>query len=185
MLTFLLLITDEQKGKLVNRLYSEYQEDMVRFAKYKLRIAKMNNISYNAEDAVQSSWVRITEYIETFDFEAPASETKPYIFAIVSNEVNKIVSQYVYWEDLDDHTDLIDKEEFFEELNIRERYDKVVAVMKSMSDIYSMTLLLYFCEEKSPKTIAELMGVPEKTVYTRINRGRALLLNKLKEEGIQ
>lgn len=185
MLTFLLLITDEQKGQLIERLYFDYQEDMVRFAKYKLRNAKMNNISYNAEDAVQSAWLKIAEYIDTIDFEAPTNETKPYILAIVSNEVKKIVSQYVYWEDLDDHTDLIDKEEFFEELKIRERYDQVVAVMKSMSDIYSMTLLLYYCDEKAPKEIAEIMDVPEKTVYTRINRGRALLLNKLKEEGIQ
>ncbi|MBO5967861.1 MAG: RNA polymerase sigma factor [Clostridia bacterium] len=185
MLTFLLLISDESKRELIEKLYWEYHEDMIRLAKHKLRKAKMNNVSYNAEDAVQSALLKITQYIDTFDFEAPRSETKPYILAIVSNEVNKIVSQYVYWEDLDDHTDLIDKEQFFEELHIRERYDQVVGVMKSMSDIYGITLLLYYCDERSAKEIAEIMDVPEKTVYTRISRGRALLLSKLNEEEIK
>ena len=187
MLTFLLLIADESKRELIEKLYWEYHEDMIRLAKHKLRKAKMNNISYNAEDAVQSALLKITQYIDKdkFDFEAPRSETKPYILAIVSNEVNKIVSEYVYWEDLDDHIDQIDKEQFFEELHIRERYDQVVGVMKSMSDIYGITLLLYYCDERSPKEIAEIMDVPEKTVYTRIARGRALLLSKLKEEGIK
>jgi DNA-directed RNA polymerase specialized sigma24 family protein len=46
-----------------------------------------------------------------------------------------------------------------------------------------MTLLLYYCDERAPKEIAEIMDVPEKTVYTRIARGRALLLSKLNEEG--
>lgn len=143
MLALLLLITDDSKSELVEKLYREYHEDMIRLAKHKLRKAKMNNISYNAEDAVQSALLKITQYIDTFDFEAPRSETKPYILAIVSNEVNKIVSQYVYWEDLDDHIDLIDKEQFFEELHIRERYDQVVGVIKSMSHIYSITLMYF------------------------------------------
>ena len=76
-------------------------------------------------------------------------------------------------------------EQFFEELHIRDRYDQVIDIMKNMSDISGITLLLYFCEERSPKEIAEIMDVPEKTVYTRIARGRALLLSKLNEEGIK
>lgn len=180
MLAFLLLLADEQKSNLVEKLYWDYHEDMIRYAKSKLRKAKMPNISSNAEDAVQSSFLKITEYIDKFDFETPKNETKAYILAIVSNEEKKIVSDYVYWEDLDDHADLIDKEQFFEELHIRDRYDQVVEVIKSMSDIYSLTLMLYYCDERTPKEIATMLDVPEKTVYTRLNRGRTLLLNKLK-----
>lgn len=185
MLAFLLLIADEYKSELIEKIFCDYHDDMIRFAKNRLKKAKMNNISYNAEDAVQSALLNITKYVDKFDFEAPRRETKAYILAIVSNEVNKIVSQYVYWEDLDDHTDLISKEQFFEELHIHERYDQVVEAIKSMSDIYSITLLLRYCDEKAPKEIAEMMCVSEKTVYTRLSRGRVLLLSKLKEEGIE
>ena len=185
MLAFLLLIADEQKSEIIEKVYWDYHVDMIRLAKHKLRKAKMPNVSYNAEDVVQNTLLRIATYIDTIDFDAPPEETKAYILAIVSNEVKKLVSQYVYWEDLDDYTDLIDKEQFFEELHIRDRYDRVIEVMKSMSDIYSFTLMLYYCDEKTPKEIAALMDVPEKTVYTRLNRGRTLLLKKLKGKGIQ
>lgn len=128
---------------------------------------------------MQSTYYKISKYIDKFEDESRINR-KAYVLTIVSNEVSKIVAGYVYWDDLDSCEALPDRDDFFRELRIRETYDEVVAAIRDMPEIYSATLMLHYCDEKSPKEIAEMMEVPEKTVYSRIRRGREMLLNKLK-----
>lgn len=41
MLSFLLLVCDEQKNEIITGLYNEYHDEMIRHAKKKLRLARM------------------------------------------------------------------------------------------------------------------------------------------------
>ena len=59
----------------------------------------------------------------------------------------------------------------------------IVEKIKQLDDRYSITLLLYYGEKMDVKKISELMGVVEKTVYTRLERGKKLLLEELSKEG--
>lgn len=70
-------------------------------------------------------------------------------------------------------------DEFISSIQINERYEKVIQVIKKMDDRYSMTLLFRFRDDMSVSEISDYMGLPEKTVYTRLERGKRLLLKLL------
>ena len=67
-----------------------------------------------------------------------------------------------------------------DELDMQENYEKVVKAVEELDEKYSTTLFLYFDKEMSIKEIANMMGISEKTVYTRFERGKKLLINKIK-----
>ena len=70
---------------------------------------------------------------------------------------------------------------FIEMIQAKEDYQRVVTAIYNMKETYSYTLSYRFCDEMEVKDIASLMGVSEKAIYTRIERGLKLLsatLNK-------
>ena len=70
---------------------------------------------------------------------------------------------------------------FIDGIQIKERYNEVVEAIKRLDDKYSDILYLVYFEGKTVKEIAALMGISAKTVYTRLERGRILLMESLKE----
>ena len=56
----------------------------------------------------------------------------------------------------------------------------MVKAIEKLDEKYSTTLQLFYCEEMAPNDIAELMGLSPKTVYTRLARGKKILLESLK-----
>ena len=90
------------------------------------------------------------------------------------------LKDFEYLESLDDvYYEVIDEDSFIEMLNSKERYEEVVSEIYSMKEIYSYTLSYRFCDEMDVANIAKMLGVQEKTVYTRIERGKKLLLDSL------
>ena len=67
-----------------------------------------------------------------------------------------------------------------EELEMRESYNEVVKAIKALDEKYSTTLYLIYCKEKTVNQAAAIMGIQAKTVYTRLARGKELLLHSLK-----
>ena len=61
-------------------------------------------------------------------------------------------------------------------------YEDVVKAIENLDPVYSVTLLLKYERGLSPKEIAEMMEIPEKTVYTRLSRGKKMLRDALKGE---
>ena len=72
--------------------------------------------------------------------------------------------------------------DFFEQIRIQERYDEVVEEIDRLDEKYSIPLSLRYGEEMETKEIAHLMGLSEKTVYTRISRAKKLLVEKINGE---
>ncbi len=183
MLLFLLTIADEGEADKVEYVYNTYHEDMLRFAKSRLRNAGLSSYLIDAEDAVQNAFVKITKYINKIDFDAAPKELRTYLFSVVSNEVTNIIKDYKFFDDIEDYADVIGDESFFEEIKVRENYDAVMTALKKLDDKYSITFLYHYHRDMSVRGIAELMGISEKTVYTRLERGKKLLLEILREEG--
>lgn len=181
MILFLLTIADEGEADKVEGLYNMYHEDMLRFAKSRLRNAGLFSYLNDAEDAVQNAFVKITKYIKRINFDATQREVKAYVFSIVSNEVVNIIKDYKYFEDIEDYADVIGDESFFEEIKVRENYEEVMNALKKLDEKYSITFLYYYHRNMSVLEIAELMGISEKTVYTRLERGRKLMSDILRE----
>ena len=57
------------------------------------------------------------------------------------------------------------------------RYDELNAALQQLDDAYRIALYLKYYEGYTAAEIAEVMNMPENTVYTNLSRGRA----KLKE----
>ncbi len=182
MLPFLLSISDESDHGRVRKIYSEYKREMLHLARKRLENAGRKNPAFDAEDAVQAALFKIIKYIDNIDFSRDKAEIKNYVFSILSNEINKIIGhKEIDTLDVDEYPDM-SSEKFVEQLGIEENYSRVVKFISQMDEIYSTTLTLVFVNEMSVKDVARVMGVSAKTVYTRLERGRQILISNLKGE---
>lgn len=180
MLQFLLTLTDESNHGKVEHIYNKYQDYMMRFAVRKFQAAGRTNAQYDAEDAVQNAFMKIVKYIDNIDFSRSENNVKNYCLSIVYNEICNVLSDnqenFEFFEEFHAETEY----NFIEELEIQDSYDRVVQGIKALDEKYSTTLFLIFCEEKTVNQVAEMMGLTPKTVYTRLARGKELLLLSLK-----
>ena len=179
MLSYLLSFSDERNAGKIEYIFEKYYKDMLRFAMSRFKRIGCSNYQTEAEDAVQNAFVKITIYIDRINFDVSEKELKTYVLTIVSNEVANIVSDKKRIEVLDEEFQEFNENAFFEKLHIQQRYEKVVEEIGKLDERYSITLLYRYQKEMTVADIADLMGVSEKTVYTRLQRGRALLLKAL------
>ena len=73
----------------------------------------------------------------------------------------------------------IAEDKLIEQLSVKAQYAVAMDTIKKMDEKYSTTMFYYYQKELSVSEIAELMGVSEQTVYTRLRRGKKLLLERL------
>ena len=180
MLQFLLTLTDESNHEKVERIYNKYHDYMMRYAVSRFRTMGRTNFGYDAEDAVQNAFMKITRYIHDIDFSRGENDVKNYCMSILCNEIYNTLSENQ--ENYESYEELCSEKEynFIEELEIKEQYDQVVKEIESLDEKYSTTLYLVFCKEKTVNEVAEMMGISAKTVYTRLSRGKQLLIDSLK-----
>ena len=180
MLLFLMSMAEESDRGNIEAFYNKYKKDMMKYARSRFRRAGRKNYLFDAEDAVQATFFKIIKYISKIDFDREEKAVKNYIFSILTNEINKILrKKEIFTENVEEFSE----ESIYnliEELEIQKNYKKVIETISKMDEIYSITLMYVFIEEKSVKEIASLMGISQKTVYTRLERGRKILLSSLK-----
>ena len=180
MLEFLLSISDPSEHEKIILIYEDYYELMLKYAVSKFKNIGRRNYVYDAEDAVQNSFMKITRYISNIDFSLGEKSVKNYVFSILSNEIYNFLNNNEEFDELDEEFCEKLEYDFLEELDIKERYNDIVKTIESLDEKYSTTLCLFYCQEMSVKEISDLMGISEKTVYTRISRGKIQLKNSLK-----
>lgn len=180
MLQFLLTLTDESNYGKTEHLYNTYHDYMMRYAVSRFKSTGRTNFVYDAEDAVQNTFMKISKYMNAIDFSRGENDVKNYCFTILCNEICNVLSDNQENFEIDEEFCLEKEYNFIEELEIREKYDQVVKAMAELDEKYSTTLYLFFCKEMTVNEIADLMGISPKTVYTRLARGRKLLLDSLK-----
>jgi len=54
-------------------------------------------------------------------------------------------------------------------------------LVESLPEIYKTVIILYYFEDFSPQEISEIMGVPKRTIDTRLFRGKNLLKLRMEE----
>ncbi|MBR5601393.1 MAG: RNA polymerase sigma factor [Clostridia bacterium] len=184
MLVFLLTLADEQYRPQIERLFKRYHNDMLRIAKRAFRSCGRQNPGMDAEDAVQSTFGSIVRYAHAVPFDAPRAELEAYIFAILKNEICKILEEpeLTSWPDMENFVDPESAEVFGRRISIREHYSEVIRAICDMDPRYSTVLLLRYGEDMTVEQIAKLMGIPQPTVYSRLRRGKQQLLERFGKE---
>ena len=180
MLTFLLSLAEESDHGKIIYIYNTFHDDMLRLAKHRLRLAGVHAYEYEAEDAVQNAFVKLAKYISRVNFDNGDKSLRAYVMSVTANEVRNLISDMKKTEDITEYCDEMSEEDFLERLQIEDGYANALETIKHMDERYSTALMMFYCKEMSVKEIAKILGVPEKTVYTRLSRGKRLLADSLK-----
>ena len=182
MLPFLLTLCDESNRAKIEHIYNTYYDYMMRYAISKLSSSGKSDFIHLAEDAVQNAFVQITKYIDSINFSRGERDVKNYCLSILHSEICSLLNDKEEFYEFDEKLYQEDNYTPIEEIEIKEKYREVVEAIKTMDERYSITLYLTLCEEKTVNEIADMMGISTKTVYTRLARGKKLLLESLKEK---
>lgn len=138
---------------------------------YRVAYSWMKN-QHDANDVTQI--VLLKFYKTTKSFESD-DHIKNWLIKVTVNECKMIFRSP--WSKTEDITDYAQTLGFEEE----QYYDLFQAVMK-LDKKYSVPLMLFYYDGYSTKEISAMIGVPEKTVSTRLFRAKAKLKNYLKED---
>ena len=136
-----------------------------------------------AEDAVSASMVKVIDHFETFlkIYEKSCQEIGPWAVTIVKNTALNLLRQERRSGSLDENWDAPAREDTEGEAG----YRRLVALIRAMPESYRQVLELRLVSEWSTRDIARSTGLSEAAVDSRISRGRALLREKLREEGYE
>ena len=181
MLQFLLTISDESNHNKIEMIYTKYHDDFMRYALSKLMSYGRVNYLFDAEDAVQNTFLKIVKYIDNIDFSRSEVDIRNYCITILINEITNISKDECV--NLNDLTDFCLETEFdfVNKIDFKEKYNRLVEIIKNLDEKYSSTLYLAFWIGKKPDEIAEMMGISLQTVYSRLHRGKELLIDLLEE----
>lgn len=185
MITFLTSALDDADSSKVKHLYVRFHDEMIRLAQKKFEAYGSFNVAEDAEDAVQCLFWRVTKWIHKINFSRNETEIRNYLISILYNEIHTILSQSpkktVYSENVEGFSG-VGAYNLLEELEIKHNYDRVVEEISRMNELYSITLNCVYVEDMSIKEVAKMMGISEKAVYSRLERGKEILRKNLKGE---
>ena len=126
----------------------------------------------DANDVTQDVLIQL--YKTTREFESD-SHMKNWLIRVTVNQCKMLFrSPWSKMEDIGEYADTLGFEE-------ESHLDLFQAVM-NLDKKYRVPILLFYYENYSTTEIASILGIPEKTVSTRLFRAKAKLKNYLKEE---
>ncbi len=128
--------------------------------------------SQDANDVTQEVLLQLYKSTKAFESEA---HLKNWLIRVTINQCKMLFrAPWRKAENIDDYANTLG----FEESNHLALFQSVMKLDKK----YRVPLMLFYYEGYSTAEIASLMGIPEKTVSTRLHRARAKLKEELKEE---
>ena len=187
MLAFLLLLVEACDIPLIERLYHQFYVDCFKFASKLLMENKAyRDPSFDANDIAQETYYRLSLYIKKFNAEKSDKEQKYYVLGIARNVFYDFSNKKIFCEALEDISEYeaqYTEQDFFEQLRIRCRYEMVVEEMTKLPAAYRIVLEMKYLEEWSPTKISNELHISRNTVYNTLRRGKAQLIQNLKERG--
>ena len=183
MLYIYLSLIDNKESKLIfEDLYEKYKEATMGRA-----LKMLNQNEYDAEEAFQTAWIQIARNIDnirTKDEHAVSTyilKTVEYKAINVAKKKNK---QYEYHDEIDLEQIQYISDEAVYALCAKETKETITKVIINMEEKYRDILMMYFLNEFSIKEIAKQLGIKEKSVWTRLYRGKSILIDELTKEGV-
>lgn len=171
---YMALIDEETDKEKFERLYNTYREMMKKIA-----MSILHNRDL-VDETVQDCFLKLAEMIKEVP-DIPSKSAKAMIITIVKNKARNNLKAEHY-----------DREEKLEESEIPDRvindilsnigYEELVKMIDNLEPPYRDVLVLRILDEFSVGEVAKMLGLPYRTVETRLLRGRKILQEKL--EGI-
>ena len=175
------IVIDTQNG--VDGAFERLYKETVRFS---YRIASvMLKSEEDIEDALQNSYMYVARYIK--DLRDPKS-FESWLSTIVRNECRKHIAREKKASDI--FASVISSKEFellseesipFDLMEKSEIVESVRLIVDKLPDEKRACIMLYYFEQNTLPEIAEILGIPEGTVKSRLYNGRKILEKELKK----
>ena len=181
MLSFLLAISDLADHDKILHVYNTYHTTLLKYARNLLRGSPQ---TLDEEDAVQNTYLNLIKYIRSIKCWDDEDQLKAYLLTMTLHECDRLLKKSIDCDDVDDYENmLVSDEDFANKVNEEEDYQRLVQLIMDMDEKYSVPMHLYWVEELDVKSIAQRLDLPAKTVYTRLERGKLILMKLLEKEG--
>lgn len=180
MIAFAAMIDDQQDLLKYTTLVEHFQGEMLRIARSVLHDHQL------AEDAVQNALYGIAV---SFD-KVPADDEKAahaYFLSCAKYAALRIKKSESRIQTTE-LTEVIEvsrgQDPTFEAIQASNDYDRLLAAIRKLSEPYQDVLLHYYVFDQNVKEIAKLFGERQVTIRQRLSRGRKLLAELCRKEGI-
>ena len=180
MLAYASLIDDRAELLKFNELVERYQIEMLRIARSILHDYHL------AEDAVQNALSGIAVSFSKIPSEDPDA-VHTYFLSCAKHAAIRIkkTQEKLPTAELTDLASFTqDDNPTFEAIAQSEDYDRLLSAIRQLDEIYQDALLHYYVFDQSVKEIAKLFGEKPSTIRQRLSRGRKLLSELCRKEGI-
>ncbi|MBO4429238.1 MAG: RNA polymerase sigma factor [Clostridia bacterium] len=185
MLFLFLTLTDNEgeNDKLIfEEIYDNYKDAAMKRA---LRLLNGNRV--DAEEAFQEAWITIAQNIDKLR-SRNEHVIATYVFQTIKYKAINVASSNDQWRQ---QTEALSKDEaeFVSDdllftVCAKESRETIAAVFRSIDEIYRDVLIFYFLHGFSVKEIASQMGMKERSVWTKLYRGKQILMEELRKVGI-
>jgi len=130
------------------------------------------------EDALQLTWESVAKNF-TKILSLSCHETTPYLVTIMKNKCKDILRKEQKYTELFSDDEAVLDDEIDNTIHIQQEYQRLVALIRKMPDVYREVLERRLILEESNSEAAKNMGISEMLAAKRFSRGRALLIEKL------
>jgi RNA polymerase sigma-70 factor (ECF subfamily) len=166
----LLLLARSGDAEAFATLYRDRADAVYRFALH------MSGDTSIAEEVLQETFLAVIRDSSSFD---PKRGTlAAYVYGIARNRVRKHVAMGREFVEHDE--DVAGAGDLLADMTRRQTVDSVRQAVLALPGVYREAVVLCELQELSYEEAADVIGCPVGTVRSRLHRGRALLLTKLK-----
>jgi RNA polymerase sigma-70 factor (ECF subfamily) len=179
MFIFLALINNENDRKKFEILYILYCKKMFFTA---------NNVlhdEHEAEDAVHNAFLSIANNIEMIN-DAYSNNTLSYVITIARNAAIDLSRQKkrIKYIDIDEDLHFDDTTDILDTITSEENFQSIVSIITNLPDTYRDVLYMHYVDSLSTREIASLFSKKESTIKKQVVRGKKLLVERIRKEGI-
>lgn len=179
MLLFYAAMIDEKPDQLrFERIYNSYRRQMLVVADRVLHDLD------EAEDAVQNALMGIARNIQS----VPKDERveRAYVLTAAKNAALTLLPKKQQWDAMADISELnvAADDDLFRQVVSCQDYDLLLRAMRKMEPPYREVLLLVYVQEQSLKAAADILCRKEETVRKQLLRGKRLLIELCRKEGM-
>jgi len=136
--------------------------------------------SFDADDLYQETWLRVVKSISQYD---PTKEFEPWLTKICVNTYRNVLRRLARSPFLDFRTN----EEKDAQINAvpdaeKADYSPLYEAIDRLPEKYRIAVILFYFQDMDITATAQVMGIPEGTVKSRLSKARKLLKEMLDGE---